>query len=1007
MQIRGAVRVGQGSELSGRVPATARNIFKASGGVSLAAIALGLVAPGSARAQATPASASPAVAAQAVAPEATASQGAGTAQNAPESAEGAQSEQADPNAIVVTGSRVARDGFRAPTPLTVVSRDQINTSAPENLADYVNEIPSVVGSQTPSNSNLSFSNGQSGLSALNLRGIGTARTLVLLDGQRSVPSAITGAVDINNIPQDLVERVEIVTGGASAAYGSDAVSGVVNFILDKKFTGVRGEVSQGITTYGDGPSWKASLSAGAAFAGGRGHVIVSGEISDRSGIYGFGGRKWVDRGWMVINNPAYTATNGQPERLLLPRVGNGTATVGGIITNTALKGIEFGPGGSTRQFNFGDLTSGPFVVGGDWQDSQVLRFTSLDQEAKRKSLFGRASFDITSNINAFVQVSWNSTDTRSWALRTFSIGNVIVKSGNPFIPASVQSRMTGLGISQFTLGTFHGDIPPITFEGGRTVQRYVAGLNGKFDISGHHWSWDAYYQKGITNSSETGLNVYNKANFAKAIDVVRSPTGQAVCAVNADANPANDDPACVPYNVMGTGVNSQAAVNYVLGAGAHPHRDQRFTQDVAAASIRGEPFNIWAGPVSLALGVEHRREAVSGSSDAISQANGWFAGNYLPTFGSYKVDEGFAETVVPIIKGLDLNAAVRETHYSTSGWVTTWKGGVSFQPIPDIRFRATRSRDIRAPNLNELFAAGTANTNTVVDPFNGNQVVQYQGFQTGNRALKPEIADSLGAGVVVQPSFLRGFSASADYYVIKIKDAIGSVGAQTIVDRCFGGDQTYCAVITRGAGAGGAQVIQRIQIAPFNLVQERYRGLDIEASYRTRLADLIPNSAGDLTLRFLGTRYFQAYTNNGIVPPTDAAGQNSGNGPPKFVYRASVTYHTDDVTLNLVGRGLSSGTYLNSNIECSTNCPTSTVNNRTVNNNHIAGAFYMDASVTFRLGNPARHTEFFLSVENLANKDPAVVAQGPGGIYFGTAPANPTFYDVLGRTFRVGIRFQR
>jgi outer membrane receptor protein involved in Fe transport len=911
--------------------------------------------------------------------------------------------------VVVTGSRVARDGFEAPTPLTVIGEEQIKASAPENLADYVNELPSVVGSATPQNSNLSFSNGQAGINALNLRGLGTVRTLVLLDGKRSVPSAITGVVDINDLPQSLVSRVEVVTGGASAAYGSDAMTGVVNFILDKNFTGFKSEISGGRTTYGDDDNWKVSLTGGIPFADGRGHLLLNGEMTKRDGINGVP-RDWNNQGWYIMNNPAYTAGSGLPERLVVNHASLTTATLGGIITNTTLKGTTFGPGGAPRQFNYGSLVRDPWMQGGEWEANQFNNYNTLDQDVDRRALFARASFNLTDNVQAFAQASLSKSDTQSVQLQQFNLANISIRAGNPFIPDAVAQQMAAQNITQFTLGTMNGDIPSIAFDGAREVTRYLAGFEGNFDLFGKQWNWDAYYQKGQTDSSETGYNISAKAKFANALDVVVSPTnGLPVCRSTL-TDPSNG---CIPYNPMGLGVNSQAALDYMLGS---PHRDQTFTQEVAAATVRGSPFDIWAGPVSIALGVERREEKVSGSSDPTSLINGWFAGNYLPTFGSYHVAEAFMETVVPLLhdlpmaRELDLNAAVRRTDYSTSGLVTTWKLGATWQPIDDLHFRVTRSRDIRAPNLNELFAAGTANTNSVTDPFNNNQNAPYQGLSVGNPNLQPEKADTLGFGVVLEPRFLEGFTASVDYYDTKIHDAIGNVNAQVIVDNCFSGNQVYCAAITRGLGAGGVEQITQIRLSPFNLVELHARGVDIEGSYRFDLNRMMSSLNGDMTLRVLATHYLENYQDNGINVPTDSVGENavngSNNGPPDWLYRATLTYSNDPFTVTLTGRGLSSGTYGNNFIQCSTGCPVSTVDNPTINDNTLPGAFYMDASVSYKFNWNDLTMESFVSVQNLTNKDPAIVASGPAGLSYASTPTNPALYDILGRVFRVGVRMK-
>ncbi len=904
--------------------------------------------------------------------------------------------------IIVTGTRIVRDGFQSPTPVTVLAEEALDAAAPENIADLVNDLPSVVGSATPQTSNLSFSNGQAGLNTLNLRGIGANRTLVLLDGQRSVPSTITGLVDVNDFPQQLISRVDVVTGGASAAYGSDALSGVVNFVLNKTFTGIKGEVAGGVTTYGDDPSAKVTLSGGSDFANARGHVLVSGEWSRRWGIFGVP-RDWNDDGWLIMNNPRYTPTNGEPQRLLVSGGGLSTATHGGIIVNTPLRGITFGPGGAPSQFNFGSLVSDPYMQGGDWRSTLVNMFNTLDQRVTRQGVFLRTSYDLSDDVQAFVQAQWGFAHSIGWALKQFNVGNIIVRADNAFIPALVRAQAQALGVTQFTLGTNNVDMPTITFDNRRTVNRYVAGVSGAFDAAGTAWAWEGYYQKGVSRTSENGRNVTAKAEFGLAVDAAYAPDGSIVCRSTL-TNPGNG---CVPYNLFGLGVNTQAAFDYVFRNPGHPQRNQRFSQDVLALTVNGEPFDVPAGPVSVALGAEHRVEKVAGRADPTSLINGWFAGNYLPTFGRYSVTEGFIETVVPLIDSLEFSASVRATRYSTSGLVATWKLGASYQPVPWLRFRATRSRDIRAPNLNDLFQAGTANTNNVTDPFNGNQVTTYQGLQVGNPLLEPERADTTGAGVVMTP--VKGLSVSADFYNIDISGGIQNVGPQTIVDRCFQGVDVFCQAITRGVSSTGANVITQIRLQPFNFSEQAAQGVDFEGIYGLALRDIFSGANGRVLLRVLATRYLKNFTDDGVNPPYDTVGANNV-GPPTWVYRGSVIYANAPLTLSLTGRGLSKGITSANNypyVMCASACPASTLAAPTINDNRIKGAFYLDAGIAYevRAAGDGREIEIFFNASNLMDKDPPVVAQGPGGFPYASSPTNPGLYDVLGRTFRAGVRF--
>jgi iron complex outermembrane recepter protein len=564
--------------------------------------------------------------------------------------------------IVVTSTRVLRSGYEAPTPTSVIGADEISAKAPANLADFVNELPSLTGTNTPS-ANIAFvSSGVVGINALNLRNLGENRTLVLLDGQRVAASTLTGLVDVNELPQALVKRVDVVTGGASADWGSDAVAGVVNFILDKDFTGLKADVQGGQTTYGDDRNTKVSLTGGSAFAEGRGHFLISGEIAHIDGISGIGSRSWYN-GAKIVPNPNYEVTNGigngQPALLSVPHVGY-TLTPGGYVVDGPLAGTYFGPGGTPQQLRQGPISGGLYMQnGGAWPYNDLGTTGDLDAEQSRQNVFARTSYQISDRVQLFVQGSYAravANDGTVDYLNYFTI-----QPDNAFIPASIASKVT----APFTLGTFPQDIGSIPASSRRTSGRGVVGANGDFDAFGSNWKWDAYWQKGINNSYASTYIPIN-ANISDAVDAVRNPNGVIVCRSTL-TNPNNG---CVPFDAFGTGVNGPTALSYVSGLAWGLNR---LTQDVMSSTLHGNPFSTWAGDVSVATGIEHRREAVSGSNDPLSTTNSYWAGNYHASFGSYNVTEGFIETVVPLAKNLpfaktlDFNGAVRATDYSTSG----------------------------------------------------------------------------------------------------------------------------------------------------------------------------------------------------------------------------------------------------------------------------------------------------------------------------------------------------
>ncbi|HWV35325.1 MAG TPA: TonB-dependent receptor, partial [Thermomicrobiales bacterium] len=495
------------------------------------------------------------------------------------------------------------------------------------------------------------------------------------------------------------------------------------------------------------------------------------------------------------------------------------------------------------------------------------------------------------------------------------------------------------------------------------------------------------------------------ANHRRAVDAVLDATrGRIVCRVNADADPTNDDPACVPYNPMGTGVNSQAAIDYVTELG---WANIILDQEVVAASARGEPFSTWADPVSVAFGVEHRRESVGGRASEIDEMNGFFAGNYHASHGKYDVTEGFIETLVPLAKdlpfarSLDFNGAVRYTEYSTSGDVVTWKAGLTYRPVDDVMFRVTRSRDIRAPHLGDLFNAGAAGTSNMFDPFT-NTSRQVITVVSGNPNLQPEEADTTGLGIVLTPSFLPGFAMSVDYYDIEITDAISSLPSQQYVLRCFEGQTALCGFIHRDADG----FIELVNAQPANILAQNASGFDIEMSYDFPASSLISSLSGDFGLRAMATIVDTLETID-TTTVIDGAGQIGGFGilggnlhTPDLRYIAMATYSNGPASLTLSMRGTGSVVYNNAFVECTSSCPPSTSTNPTIDNNHVDAVEYYDLAFNYKAFED--RAEFFVVVENFMDEDPPAIA-GPRGDGFYSGQANVS-YDRLGRIYRAGVR---
>lgn len=917
----------------------------------------------------------------------------------------------DSAVITVTGSRISRTGYDSPIPVSVIGEAELKAEPQANIGDYVNTLPSVQGSLSSSTNSGSLSNGQAGLATVNLRALGAARTLVLIDGQRSVASTPVGFVDVQTIPQGLIKGVEVVTGGASSAYGSDAVSGVVNFSLNRDFKGLRAEYEFGITDYGDVPNHTFRITSGFDFAGGRGKLLLAGDYFTQKGVDTYD-RPWQESGFFQIDNPAFVQGNGQPERLVTAGAGTYQITPGGIINTGPLRGTYFGNivngQASLNQFNYGP-TRGQWMVGGDFRISREGHWNSnsLAPDEERGNIFGRISYEVSPAFTPFLQYSYSGYSGSSFYQQTPSTG-VTIQRDNAFLPTAIVDQMVARNLNSISIGTSNSGFPAAGSSNTREVYRFVAGADGDFELGKGNWAYSAYYQAGIANTNETLTNTWLNSRVALAQDAVRAPAGNAagiaagtiVCRSTLTA-PTNG---CVPLNRIGIGGVTQAAIDYVFNNGAQPQRLQTLRQDVAAISFStNDLFETWAGPVSFAFGGERRRERVNGFVDPQFNS-GWLYGNYRVTAGAFTVTEAFIETVVPLAKGLDFNGAIRQADYSTSGGVTTWKLGATWQVIEDIKLRAVRSRDIRAPNLNELFAPGTARTNTVnvAQPGGGQRADQFLEQTTGNLDLQPEVAMTWGVGAVLTPRFLPGFAASIDYFDINLSGAIGTIAAQTITSLCIEQNrQDLCQFITFNGPVGATSPITSIRLVPFNFASVKVRGLDMEASYRFDLG------GGKATLRALASHYIENLNDNGIDVPVDLAGQNVGGGVPSWNYRLTANYEINSWSMNLTGRGFSGGVYDNNFFECTSGCPVSTPQARTINNNQISGQWYLDASVTRKIKVGGSKADLFLYVRNLLNSDPVLVGNGPTG---NNTPAYPQtnrgLYDVLGRVYRMGVRFE-
>lgn len=909
--------------------------------------------------------------------------------------------------IVVTGSRIVRDGNNAPTPTTVLSRQDIDARNPTNIADSVNQLPALGTGNTPRTTTL-FANATGGANQLNARDLGVARTLVLLDGRRVVGSGLSPAVDVNLLPQNLVARVDVVTGGASAAYGSDAVAGVVNFILDTGYTGLKGTANFSQTDRNDGRIVSGDLAYGKRI-GDRGHLLLSGNYykGDRIDFF-YHQRDWFQPGLRLLTNPAFTATNGQPGQIVRFDAGY-NSTPGGVIASGPLRGTNFLPGGAIGQFVFGPIQQGQVQAGGTVESLPIRGALLPDDE--HWSIYGRLNYELFGNVNAIVEGSYAGNDTINWSAVYNRQGTtaITINRANPFLPVATQQAMDQAGVTSFQLNRLFYDMinTPGTHIGeagyNRRQSRILAALEGKFGANGR---WRAYYQRGRSDVWYTRDNNIILSRLALALDPLSSPVSGGVAAVVAGtpicrstiANPTNG---CVPLNLFGEGSLGAAAVSYVTGYGdgLRTRQDLKISQDVWSVDGQYNPFSTWAGAVSIAAGFEYRKESFSATADALSLASQWNVGNFKAGGNGYNVKEVFGEVLVPLLrdsavgKSLEFNGAVRRTDYSTSGVVTTWKAGLTYDIFTGFRLRGTRSRDIRAPSLNDLFAPSSQFVNAYLDRTQpGSPQVPNITISGGNPNLKPEIADTLTAGGIYSPAWLPGFSLSIDWFKIDIKDAITAVGAQVIIDLCYGFNRprnaAACDSIQQAPGATNL-VNATIFTSGINAQNVKAEGIDYEASYRTDLDRISSSLPGAINLRLLVSQRLRDETNlpgDTIVPTLGTIGSLKWRG------LLTSTYSVGPSRTTLTTRYLGSGKITNQRETSATGIP--------AQYNHVDPVFYFEIAENYDVKIAGSTVTLFGVVENLFDRNPEPVPSS--GTSFGTSP----IYDLLGRSYRLGFRFK-
>ena len=946
--------------------------------------------------------------------------------------------------IVVTGSRI-KSSFEQPTPVAILSAEDLQTAQPAGIAFALVQAPQFSNSSGPRANTLTSPTTAQG-NFLNLRGLGASRTLILIDGDRVPPTSFDGLVNVDVIPELLVSRVDVVTAGVSAVYGSDAVSGVVNYIIDNKFTGVKLNTQAGVSTYGDAFGYRIGGAFGTAFAGDRGHLVMSVEHRDDEQIrqkdrpetfrqFGLGGRGARSNAdvegtaafpFQLFENVNWRALTSFPN-FVAPSPFPGLPNIGNV-------GSTFDAAGNRIPIDPGVYVSPNAQLGGS--GGLVDPSRTVISGTKSTRLFGRASFDLTNDINAFVQ--GNYAHNRTPFQTAINFGAFLPLQGNPFLPQAAKFPFpvpdfvpVGVAVVFPSLADFGG---PSTTETNRSWS-IKAGIEGNL---GGSWDFRAVYQHGKVEQNVVSREV-NQQHLYAALDVV-SVNGTPTCYINT-VNPTAL-PGCVPYNPFGANKNTAnlpALQGFLFGNSIY---DTTNTMDMFSANVNGQPIDLPAGPVSVSVGFEYRKNSLvrtSNSDPAIpfnvfdpgTPANPLDDGIRFPTArtrfnvsnigvinGSNDVKEANVELLVPVtaadsaIGELAVSGAGRWTDYSTSGTVYTWKGGLTWAPIEQIRFRGTRSRDIRAPNLFELFAGATSGLANYIPPA---PFLQQGGTRAtlggGNANLKPEVANTLSFGVVVQP--VSGLNISVDYYDIDLNQAIQPRTLQDILGECASSNfaSPVCANITLEGGGSPTPAIlnsprdiETIFAGPVNLAFLRTKGIDIETNYT------IPLSSGQLRFGASANVLLSFKSQTGSTAPlVSQAGyidiqrsvllQNAIQ--PKLRGTLSAAYKSNGgFGLFLQGRYI--GKLKQGEV------PGLTLGRQTFAfvDKEINPVMYVDMNLsqTIKAGPLGSELELFANVNNLFNKRPPVIPSE--GNPTGNFPTFAQLYDIMGRYFTVGARIR-
>lgn len=857
----------------------------------------------------------------------------------------AAEEGVDVGEIVVTGSRIRRDTFSSPQPLSVVSAEAIRESGQVSIGDVLLEQPNI--NPTTNNQNSSGTLFLSGQVRADIRGLGVTRTLVLMDNRRlPFSDASSPGVDLNTIPSLQIDRIDIIAGGASAVYGSEAISGVLNFIMKKEQDGLEIELQTGITEEGDGEEYLAGFNWGKKFFDDRLNFMIGGEYASIDRI--------LQRNRDELFPGMRRDTSVSPQTILEPTSrSNVTPTASFQLTSTRQVALDVRDPSRVVRSSAACSTA---TVSPSCQDEHLFYtafYNVLQGKGSRATLRTYVDYEITPNWKAFFDFTYHKGSGYGFFQPAFSTNNgggtmpVFLRGDNAYLaandPVAAQLRaewtaagkgFTSSNADRAAVGKFWTEFGGRDVKTERELIKTLGGMEGYFETFGRKVNWDGYIQYSELDGSTISYGVPNVLRVQQATDAVLL-NGQVVCR-DAGARAAG----CAPWNLI-NGPSREA----VLWAAGVATSEQKVKQTVAGLNFATDLFDLPAGPLGIAGGVEYRKEQSEFVQDPLSASGALFFNAVGTREGEFDVKEAFAEVRIPILKDvpfaedLSVEFAGRIADYSSIGGTDQWRIVANWSPVKDIRFRATEATAVRAPNIVELFAPQGRNFTTAAqDPcdravFSGATAAQQAArrvtcaaaipgynpatfvsnigtgrpslalLQGGNPDLGPEKAHTYQYGVVVQPRWVPNLQISADFFKYNITDQVGSVPINTLFQALCYDDLTtpfasnqFCNQIRRdrtGAETGVVGGVAEVTLVQLNVASVKVEGWDYSVAYGFETEDLFSRDYGRVDMR-LDATWMYRFALQGLPGQAFTQLANTvNNATPEWKANGSIRWSTD------------------------------------------------------------------------------------------------------------------